>query len=55
MTESGTAALEEYRGRMRAVVGGYLAEISDEQVQALATATETLAHLVDALQQRPTR
>jgi len=55
LTESGTAALEEYRGRMRAVVGGYLAEISDEQVEALATATETLAHLVDALQQRPTR
>jgi DNA-binding MarR family transcriptional regulator len=55
LTESGTAALEEYRGRMRAVVGGYLAEISDEQVDALAAATETLAHLVDALQQRPTR
>jgi DNA-binding MarR family transcriptional regulator len=55
LTESGTAALEEYRGRMRAVVGGYLAEISDEQVEALATATETLAQLVDALQQRPTR
>jgi DNA-binding MarR family transcriptional regulator len=55
LTESGTAALAEYRGRMRAVVGGYLAEISDEQVEALATATETLARLVDALQQRPTR
>jgi DNA-binding MarR family transcriptional regulator len=55
LTENGTAALEEYRGRMRAVVGGYLAEISDEQVEALATATETLAQLVDALQQRPTR
>jgi DNA-binding MarR family transcriptional regulator len=55
LTESGSVALEEYRGRIRAVVGGYLAEISDEQVEALATATETLAQLVDALQQRPTR
>jgi len=55
LTESGSAALEEFRARLRAVVGGYLAEISDEQVEALAAATETLAHLVDALQQRPTR
>jgi DNA-binding MarR family transcriptional regulator len=55
LTESGSVALEEFRGRLRAVVGGYLAEISDEQVEALAAATETLAHLVDALQQRPTR
>jgi DNA-binding MarR family transcriptional regulator len=55
LTESGNAALEEYRDRIRAVVGGYLAEISDEQVEALTTATETLAQLVDALQQRPTR
>jgi DNA-binding MarR family transcriptional regulator len=55
LTESGSAALEEFRARLRAVVGGYLAEISDEQVDALAAATETLAHLVDALQQRPTR
>ena len=55
LTESGSVALEEFRGRLRAVVGGYLAEISDEQVEALAAATETLEHLVDALQQRPTR
>ena len=55
LTESGNLALEDYRGRLSAVVGGYLAEISDEQVEALATATETLTQLVDALQQRPTR
>jgi DNA-binding MarR family transcriptional regulator len=53
VTESGNIALEEYRGRLRAVLGGYLAEISDEQVEALATATETLEQLVDVLQQRP--
>jgi hypothetical protein len=55
LTESGNAAFEEYRGRIRAVVGGYVAEIWDEQVETLTTATETLAQLVDALQQRPTR
>jgi DNA-binding MarR family transcriptional regulator len=53
VTESGSVALEEYRGMLRAVLGGYLAEISDEQVEALATATETLERLVDVLQQRP--
>jgi DNA-binding MarR family transcriptional regulator len=55
LTQSGNAALEDYRGKLRAVLGGYLAEIADEQVEALATATETLAQLVDVLQQRPAR
>jgi DNA-binding MarR family transcriptional regulator len=53
LTESGSVALEEYRARLRAVLGAYLAEISDEQVEALATATEALAQLVDVLQQAP--
>src|SRR6476646_3929929 len=34
LTESGNAALEEYSARLRAVLGGHLAEISDEQVEA---------------------
>ncbi len=55
LTGRGSAALADYRGRLRAVVGGYLAEISDEQVEALATATETLAQLIDLLQQQPRR
>jgi DNA-binding MarR family transcriptional regulator len=55
LTESGNVAVEEYRGRLRTVLGGYLAEIADEQVEALATATETIAQLVDALQRRPAR
>jgi hypothetical protein len=55
LTENGNVALEDYRGRLRAVLGGHLAEIADEQVEALATATETLAQLVDVLQQRPAR
>jgi DNA-binding MarR family transcriptional regulator len=55
LTESGRVALEEYRARLRAVLGAYLAEISDEQVEALATATEALAQLVDVLQRAPAR
>ncbi len=55
LTEAGNAALGDYRGRLRAVLGGYLAEIADEQVEALATATETLAELVGVLRQRPAR
>ena len=53
LTERGHVALEDYRAQARSVLGDYLAEISDEQVDALATATETLAQLVDVLQQRP--
>ena len=55
LTESGNFAVEDYRERLRAVLGGHLAEISDEQVEALATATETLAQLVDVLQLRAVR
>jgi DNA-binding MarR family transcriptional regulator len=53
LTESGNAALEDYRGKLRAVLGGHLTGISDEQVEALAAATEMLSQLVDVLQLRP--
>ena len=55
LTESGSGALEDYRAKLRAVLGGHLAEISDEQVEALAAATETLAQLVDVIQRGPAR
>jgi DNA-binding MarR family transcriptional regulator len=55
LTESGRAALETYRERVRDALGAFLAEISDEQVEQLATATETLAQLVTLLQQQPLR
>ena len=55
VTESGNVALEDYSRRLRAVLGGYLAEIADEQVEALASATQTLVQLVEVLQQRPAR
>jgi DNA-binding MarR family transcriptional regulator len=55
LTDSGAAALEDYRARARELLGIYLAEIPDEQVEALAGATEALAQLVALLQQRHTR
>jgi DNA-binding MarR family transcriptional regulator len=55
LTKRGKVALENYRGQVHAVLGGHLAEIPDDQVEALAAATETLAQLVDLLQQRPAR
>jgi DNA-binding MarR family transcriptional regulator len=53
LTESGRVALEDYRARVRTAIGAYLTEISDEQVDQLAAATETLAQLVTLLQERP--
>jgi DNA-binding MarR family transcriptional regulator len=53
LTDSGAAALEDYRARARELLGNYLVEIPDEQVQALAGATVALAELVELLQQRP--
>jgi DNA-binding MarR family transcriptional regulator len=51
-TPAGTAALADYRAQASAVLGAHLAELSDEQVEALAAATETLEHLVVLLQQQ---
>src|SRR6266403_4990315 len=55
LTESGRVALETYRERVRETLGAYVAEISDEQVDQLAAATETLGQLVTLLQQQPIR
>jgi DNA-binding MarR family transcriptional regulator len=55
LTNAGSVALADFRARTSAVLGAYLAEISDEQVEALATATETLEHLVALLQQHGPR
>ncbi|MEA2221013.1 MAG: hypothetical protein QOJ35_3639 [Solirubrobacteraceae bacterium] len=51
LTEAGTAALEDFRSRASEALGAHLAEMPDDQVQALATATQTLAALVTHLQQ----
>jgi DNA-binding MarR family transcriptional regulator len=55
LTEAGSAALVEFRARASAALRVHLAEMSDEQVEALGTATETLAQLVTCLQQGPDR
>jgi DNA-binding MarR family transcriptional regulator len=55
LTDSGAAALEDYRARVRELLGRNLAEIPDEQVEALAAATDALALLVALLQQPPGR
>lgn len=55
LTKAGSSALAHFRTQVGAVLDAYLAEISDEQVEALATATETLEHLVSLLQQRDLR
>lgn len=55
LTDAGTVALEDYRARANAALSAYLAEIPDEQVEALAAATETLAQLISLLQQGPTK
>ena len=53
LTESGRAALEGYRTQVSTAIGAYLAELSDQQVEALVAATETLSELVTHLQERP--
>jgi DNA-binding MarR family transcriptional regulator len=55
VTKAGSTALADFRAQAGAVLGAYLAEISDEQVEALATATETLEHLLALLQRRGPR
>jgi DNA-binding MarR family transcriptional regulator len=55
LTDRGAAALEDYRARFRELLGIYLADIPDEQVEELAAATGALTQLVGLLQQRHTR
>jgi DNA-binding MarR family transcriptional regulator len=55
LTAGGAVALEDYRGRARDLIGVYLAEIPDEQVEALAGATGALGQLVALIQQPPAR
>jgi DNA-binding MarR family transcriptional regulator len=50
LTEAGAVAFDELRDRAGAVLGSYLAEMPDEQIAALAAATETLAELVALIQ-----
>jgi DNA-binding MarR family transcriptional regulator len=51
LTAAGAAALEQFRTSAGAALGAHLAEMPDDEVEALATATETLARLVEHLQE----
>jgi DNA-binding MarR family transcriptional regulator len=53
LTVAGSTALEDYRAQASVALGAYLAELPDEQVEALAAATETLEELADLLQRGP--
>jgi ABC-type transporter Mla MlaB component len=53
--EAGIAALADYRSKARAVLGAYLSEIPDEQVRALAAATDALAGIIALLDNRSVR
>jgi DNA-binding MarR family transcriptional regulator len=55
LTDTGAGALEDYRARARELLGTYLAEIPDEEVEALAGATDAIAQLVGLLQPRQAR
>jgi DNA-binding MarR family transcriptional regulator len=51
LTEAGSVALEGFRTHVAAMLGAYLAEIPDQQVDELAAATEALGQLVTLLQE----
>ena len=51
LTPAGSAALEQFRTSAGAALSAHLAEMPDDEVAALATATETLARLVEHLQE----
>ncbi len=55
LTDSGAVILEDYRARARELLGGYLSEIPDEQVEALVAAADALTELVALLQRPHTR
>ena len=49
LTEAGSVMLEDFRSRVHAMLGTCLAEIPDEQVDALAAATDALTQLIALL------
>jgi DNA-binding MarR family transcriptional regulator len=55
LTDGGAALLEDYWARLRHLLGRYLAEIPDQDVEALAGATDALKQLLALLQQQHVR
>jgi DNA-binding MarR family transcriptional regulator len=52
LTEAGSAAQQRFRTQFLQAMRTDLRELSDQELQALAAATETLSSFVDDLQQR---
>jgi DNA-binding MarR family transcriptional regulator len=50
VTEAGRATLQEFRAQVGAALREHMDAMSDEQIAALETGTETLGSLVDVLQ-----
>jgi len=57
LTDAGVAAVEDFRAQASAALGACLSALPDDQIEALAAATETLTQLVTLLHERdlPTR
>jgi DNA-binding MarR family transcriptional regulator len=55
LTEAGTAAQQKFRAEFQAAMRTDLLELSDDRLQALSGATETLSSFVEDLQQRAAR
>jgi len=53
VTDSGKAALAAFRGEAQKALRSYLEEMSDDQVHALATTTDTFGALIALLQRGP--
>jgi DNA-binding MarR family transcriptional regulator len=52
LTEAGSAAQQKFRAQFLEAMRADLQELSDQQLQALSAATETISSFVDDLQQR---
>lgn len=50
LTQAGAVAFDGYRAQATVALSGYLDGMSDEEIEALAAATETLAELARMLQ-----
>jgi DNA-binding MarR family transcriptional regulator len=55
LTEAGGAAQQRFRAQFLQAMRTDLQELSDQELQALSAATETLSSFVDDLQQRTGR
>ena len=55
LTEAGAAAREKFRAQFLKAMRGDLQALSDDELQELSAATETLSSFVDDLQQRTGR